>query len=72
MPSKAPMAPNSFSSAVPSPLAGGDGTQLLERSWQKLDAELRVLDQLLPAEPELPVRDVLSTPLLPPNLLRAN
>ena len=47
-------------------------TKLLERSWQKLDAELRALDQLLPSEPELPVGDVLSTPPLPANLIRAN
>lgn len=44
----------------------------LERSWQRLDAELRALDQLLPSEPEPPVADVLSTPELPANLLRAN
>ena len=44
----------------------------LERSWQRLDSELRALDQLLPADAEAPVRDVLSTPELPANLLRAN
>jgi OMF family outer membrane factor len=44
----------------------------LERSWQRLDAELQALDQLLPSEPEPPVADVLSTPELPANLLRAN
>lgn len=44
----------------------------LERSWQRLDAELRALDQLLPAEPEAPVRDLLSAPELPATLLRAN
>ena len=44
----------------------------LERSWQRLDAELRALDQLLPAEPEPAVRDLLSTPELPATLLRAN
>jgi outer membrane factor, OMF family len=44
----------------------------LERSWQRLDAELRALDQLLPADAEEPVRDLLSTPELPANLLRAN
>ena len=47
-------------------------TKLLERSWQKLDAQLRALDQLLPSEPEPPVGDVLSTPELPANLIRAN
>ena len=44
----------------------------MERSWQRLDAELRALDQLLPAEPEPAVRDLLSTPELPATLLRAN
>ena len=47
-------------------------TELLERSWQRLDAELRALDQLLPSEPEPPVGNVLSTPELPANLIRAN
>ena len=47
-------------------------TALLERSWQRLDAELRALDQLLPTEPESPVGDVLSTPDLPASLIRAN
>ena len=47
-------------------------TQLLERSWQKLDAQLRALDQLLPTEPEPPVGNVLATPQLPANLIRAN
>jgi outer membrane protein TolC len=44
----------------------------LERSWQRLDAELRALDQLLPSEPEPPVGNVLTTPQLPANLIRAN
>ena len=47
-------------------------TQLLERSWQKLDAQLRALDQLLPTEPEPPVGNVLATPQLPANLIKAN
>jgi outer membrane protein TolC len=47
-------------------------TELLERSWRRLDAELRALDRLLPSEPEQPVRDVLTTPQLPANLIRAN
>ena len=72
LPSSAPLAPNPLSTAVPIPLGRGADTQLLERSWQKLDAELRALDQLLPTEPEPAVRDVLATPELPPNLLRAN
>jgi OMF family outer membrane factor len=46
--------------------------QRLERSWQRLDAELRALDQLLPNDPETPVGDLLSTPQLPANLIRAN
>ena len=46
--------------------------RLLERTWQKLDSQLRVLDQLLPSEPEPPVGDVLSTTELPANLIRAN
>lgn len=49
-----------------------ESTAQLERSWQRLDAELRALDQLLPGEPEPPVADVLGTPELPANLLRAN
>lgn len=58
--------------AMAAPLSSPGSTERLERSWQRLDAELRALDQLLPLEPEAPVRDVLSTPELPPNLLRAN
>lgn len=45
--------------------AQNQGTEQLERSWQRLDAELRTLDRLLPGEPEPPVRGVLSTPELP-------
>jgi hypothetical protein len=48
----APQAPAPLSSAVPRPLVGSGETELLERSWRKLDAELRALDQLLPVEPE--------------------
>ena len=72
LPSSSPVAPNPLSTAVPIPLGRGADTQLLERSLQKLDAELRALDQLIPTEPEPAVRDVLATPELPPNLLRAN
>ncbi|MCP9940889.1 TolC family protein [Cyanobium sp. ATX 6E8] len=54
------------------PAALAQNTELLERSWQRLDAELRALDRLLPIEPEPPVGDVLSTPELPANLIRAN
>ena len=58
--------------ALARPPAQPQSTKVLEGSWQKLDAQLRVLDQLLPSEPELPVGDVLSTPELPANLIRAN
>jgi outer membrane factor, OMF family len=58
--------------ALAQPPAQPQSTKLLERSWQKLDAQLRVLDQLLPSEPEPPVGNVLSTPELPANLIRAN
>jgi len=54
------------------PLRSGQGTELLERSWRNLDAQLRALDQLLPSEPEPAVRDVLSAPELPAKLIRAN
>ena len=47
-------------------------TELLERSWQRLDAELRALDQLLPNEPQTPPDYLLTTPQLPAPLLRAN
>jgi hypothetical protein len=60
---------------LPAPMPGSGnsaGTALLERSWQRLDADLRALDQMLPAEPEERVSDVLGTPTLPTNLLRAN
>ena len=68
----APQGANPPAGAVSAPLNRADNAELLERSWQQLDAELRALDQLLPLEPEPSVRDVLSTPQLPPNLLRAN
>ena len=65
-----------LSAPRPAPFPGQprptQSTELLKRSWQRLDAELRVLDQLLPSQPEAPVRDVLSTPKLPANLIRAN
>jgi len=47
-------------------------TELLERSWQRLDAELRALDQLLPSDQPTAVDDLLTTPQLPANLIRAN
>lgn len=58
--------------ALAQPPAQPQSTKLLERSWQKLDAQLRALDQLLPSEPEPSVGNVLSTPELPANLIRAN
>jgi len=61
--------------ASPPPTAQSNlstSTELLERSWRRLDDELRALDQLLPSEPEPPVVNVLATPQLPPNLIRAN
>ena len=65
-----------LSAPLPAPFPGQprptQSTELLKRSWQRLDAELRALDQLLPSQPEAPVRDVLSTPKLPANLIRAN
>ncbi len=47
-------------------------TDLLERNWERLDAELRALDQLLPADAEPPERNPLLAPALPAGLLRAN
>ena len=44
----------------------------LERSWGRLDAELRALDQLLPTDPEPPPGRSITTPALPQTLLRAN
>jgi len=72
----APLAPAALAAPPPAPLPGQprptQSTELIERSWQRLDAELRALDRLLPSEPEPPVGDVLSTPELPANLIRAN
>jgi len=65
-------ATNPLAGSVSAPLSNPGNTERLERSWQQLDAELKALDQLLPLEPEPAVRDVLSTPVLPPNLLRTN
>jgi len=58
--------------ALGAPRDTPEDVQRLESSWQRLDAELRALDALLPAEPQLPVRDLLSTPELPASLIRAN
>ena len=65
-------APAALAASLPARKAPPQSTALVERSWQRLDAELRALDQLLPGEPEPPVGDVLSTPQLPANLIRAN
>ena len=65
-------APEALAASPPSLKTPTQSTALLERSWQRLDAELRALDRLLPSEPESPVGDVLSTPELPANLIRAN
>jgi outer membrane protein TolC len=72
----AQLAPAALSAPRPASLPGqprqAQSTELIERSWQRLDSELRALDQLLPGEPEPPVGEVLSTPELPANLIRAN
>ena len=68
----AQLAPAALAEPLPSQQRPTQSTELIERSWQRLDAELRALDQLLPGEPEPPVGDVLSTPELPANLIRAN
>lgn len=52
------------------------GISALERSWARLDRELRLLDQLLPPDPRLPQDaprlESEGTPLATPTLLRAN
>jgi OMF family outer membrane factor len=44
----------------------------LERSWQQLDRQLKVLDSLLPGEPQSLPAALYSTPPLPQTLIRAN
>ncbi|MCP9910992.1 TolC family protein [Cyanobium sp. BA20m-p-22] len=68
----AQLAPAALAAPLPGQPRPTQSTELIQRSWQRLDAELRALDQLLPGEPEPPVGDVLSTPELPANLIRAN
>jgi OMF family outer membrane factor len=68
----APGAQPALAASLPAGKPQAQSTELIERSWQRLDAELRALDQLLPGEPESPVGNVLSTPELPANLIRAN
>lgn len=58
--------------ALGAPGGSTPDVQQLERSWERLDAELRALDALLPAEPQAPVGDLLRTPELPAGLIRAN
>lgn len=47
-------------------------TERLERSWRELDRELRLLDSLLPTEPESRPDLLRPVPPLPGTLLRAN
>ncbi len=47
-------------------------TERLERSWRELDRELRLLDSLLPTEPEFRPDLLRPVPPLPGTLLRAN
>lgn len=68
--SSAPVAAAPPAAPAPAPLL--QSTDRLERSWQRLDAELRALDQLLPAELQTRPSDRLSVPGLPEILLRAN
>jgi outer membrane protein TolC len=70
IPAIAPVA--AASPAPPPPSRVPQSTDRLERSWQRLDAELRALDQLLPAEVEPAPRQSLSVPGLPELLMRAN
>jgi outer membrane factor, OMF family len=65
-------APAALAPSLPTQKPQDPSTTLLERSWQRLDSELRALDQLIPSEPEPPVGNVLNTPELPANLIRAN
>jgi outer membrane protein TolC len=62
-----------ISLAQGNPIAAADAqTRLLERSWRKLDQELQLLDGLLPKELQSSPVDSTATPLLPPNLIKAN
>ena len=51
---------------------GGADTQRLERSWNALDAQLRALDALIPAEPEGSPAAFTPAAPLPPALLPPN
>jgi outer membrane protein TolC len=50
----------------------GSGTERLEKSWRELDRELRLLDSLLPTEPEARPNLLAPVPALPSVLLRSN
>jgi OMF family outer membrane factor len=68
-----PAALSTALAAAQRPRPGGtDPVLQLERSWQRLDAELRALDRMLPAEREVIPAAVETTPPLPASLLRAN
>ncbi|NDC14249.1 MAG: TolC family protein, partial [Synechococcaceae bacterium WB9_2_170] len=56
----------------PTGKANDPGTAYLERSWRKLDAQLRALDALIPAEPEAQPSIKIATPSLPATLLAPN
>ena len=51
---------------------GGADTKRLERSWNALDAQLRALDALIPAENEPSPAAITPAPPLPPGLLAPN
>ena len=53
------------------PLVGAD-TRRLEQSWRELDRQLRLLDTLLPDDPQTRPNLLAPVPPLPPTLLRAN
>ncbi len=62
-PAMAPALPD----AAPNP-----GIRRLERSWRELDRELRLLDALIPSDPQSPPQDPLQTHPLPAALLAPN
>ena len=53
-------------------LAADPAIRQLERSWSRLDQQLRLLDGLLPPELQSRPAEIDSVPPLPANLLRAN
>lgn len=56
----------------PTGKANDPSSASLERSWRKLDAQLRALDALIPAEPQGQPSLKIATPALPANLLAPN